>query len=850
MKPGRANAAVHATLTLLASGATLSGEEIVNEARVRFPHTRPGEVFEIRKVLDAERGTIRLESTSVEIESYADLEALVEEEHRRLRDRYGRIHGGLRGRFEAMTGEERVPALVYLRTPPVRLLNKLEHPIEVLKAGSVEASRARPTVSPEQIASRYGLHVEKVLDHNAFVLEASRRDLESIRFDDGIAAIEEYIETRPVSLPFTSLVNSAYNPPPLPADSRGFGVHAATFEIGLWQSFVDCLGNLDPANIAIDSTPDPSDGNESHSQKAFDFLWLAAPDATLYHRNSLYYGSAASQQYLADNGIESTSMSYTRFGDQNGYEFLVMDGFAYRYPYTNFVNPTANDGYDSEVHWQCHNCISVGNVRHTDEQYYELQGCTQTRNPDPIRGSCIDGSVSPPCAGDREMPHLVAPGFRPSSSGEPLVDDLCLVGHQMWCGTSFSAPVLNGIVADVISADPRMRFWPEKVRVALLLTAHNVDGDHWDTTTDGRDGAGVVSGADAVWFAKNHTAVLPGGGAEHGLATGAWYANAPPEPNTFWVHVPQSMPRNKHLRVVLAWDSNPDLTTNRNALSDLDLWVWSDGPWYFSSSWDSNVEIVDIPAEELTPGQSYPLHILLANLDIPAGASTDFFYWSIGWTWVRDRADAQIQPDRFEPNEAWNVASDLGVVGERVESGLTVHAPGNDDYYRVAPAESGTLYVDVLFSHELGDVDLIVQDGDTLEEVGRSTSVSDDERVTIPVVGGESYFIRVYGYAGATHPGYILSVDLYTGASSFCSGLDKNEFCWGPVPGATQYEVRRSSSPAFEQPCAGTTTSATSWVDSGVPLPGEVYYYLSRAVAPTLGSWGTDSSGNERGVCQ
>jgi hypothetical protein len=178
-----------------------------------------------------------------------------------------------------------------------------------------------------------------------------------------------------------------------------------------------------------------------------------------------------------------------------------------------------------EVNWQGYNAMSVGNVRHTNLNHYEFPndvatdvcqtagGCTQTRNPaqlwgvpDLIGPLTVSGvQIYNHSSGDREMPYIVAPGTTPSPT-ESMFDQspTCLDG-PLWCGTSYSAPILNGIAADVISADSRMVGRPHKVWAALMVTAQNVDGEYWDRWTDGKDGAGVVSGASAVTFAANHS---------------------------------------------------------------------------------------------------------------------------------------------------------------------------------------------------------------------------------------------------------------------------------------------------------------------------------------------------------
>jgi hypothetical protein len=310
-----------------------------------------------------------------------------------------------------------------------------------------------------------------------------------------------------------------------------------------------------------------------------------------------------------------------------------MDNMAYTYPYPVFVNPSGNSGYAYEVNWQCYNCLNVGNVRHTSNSYYEMADCTQTKNPPPRYGSCISGSGSN-CAGDREMPHIVAPGI--PSSGSDFATT-CLEGSGTpVCGTSYSAPVANGMAANAIAADSRLISWPEKVRAALILTAQNVESGDWTTSSDERDGTGTVSGSEAVAFASGHTAVSPGNTAcASGLGASSFYAADFSASKRFNFQVPNPKPSGKHLRVVLTWDSNPNVSNGTNDLSDLDLAVQYNGGTRYSSSWDSNVEVVDIAASELTAGSNYYIDISPYANRIPSGS---YFYYAIGWTWVRDHA--------------------------------------------------------------------------------------------------------------------------------------------------------------------------------------------------------------------
>jgi len=86
-------------------------------------------------------------------------------------------------------------------------------------------------------------------------------------------------------------------------------------------------------------------------------------------------------------------------------------------------------------------------------------------------------------------------------------------------------------------------------------------------------------------------------------------------------------------------------------------------------------------------------------------------------------------------------------------------------------------------------------------------------------------------------------IDEISTSSQFFSS---SSFCWSAQTGATAYQVVRSLDPSFSSCTSLGTTSSTCLADSTVPPPGESFYYLVRAASPWPGSWGEDSSGNER----
>lgn len=603
-----------------------------------FQHALPGKILKSQKVLDPVTGKVKIELVVDGAETKLDLVSLENQEFSAKRAQNGSLSPELMRKVDSLNPLQSVKVAIHLKYPPISYPDKTRHSPEALIASSIAATAVAPIGNLNVVAMRNALLGIETRGPGIAIANVTKTQLQSLRLDPDVGSVVSINDEALLSPELTTLAPSAYNPGSVPSGS-GSGVNVATFETGLTSGFLSCIG----------VTPVSWDANNSsivfdirHSNGTFRTLVSAAPSANFYHRRTSVYDGANDVNFLINNAIQTVSMSVAR-GSSTPYhsthaEFLVMDDFAYRYPYPVFVNPTANLGYQYEVNWQGYNGISVGNVRHTGNATYDMADCTHAKNPPPVYGSCISGSGSN-CAGDREMPHLVIPGIPYTGTSFATT---CLEGSgTMNCGTSWSAAVGNGMAANVIAADSRMSGWPEKVRATLILTAQNVDGGDWYANTDGRDGAGVVSGSEAVSFAQNHTSVSVGGAAaEKGMMAGSLYATDFSASNKrFNYVVPNPKPSGKHLRVVLTWDSNPIVGGSTNALSDIDLTVQTNSGTSGAYSWDNNVEVVDVAAAGLTAGSSYYIDVDPVINRIPAsGSRTIFTYYAIAWAWVKDDA--------------------------------------------------------------------------------------------------------------------------------------------------------------------------------------------------------------------
>lgn len=137
------------------------------------------------------------------------------------------------------------------------------------------------------------------------------------------------------------------------------------------------------------------------------------------------------------------------------------------------------------------------------------------------------------------------------------------------------------------------------------------------------------------------------------------------------------------------------------------------------------------------------------------------------------------RPDWAEPNDASVSARDLRrLEGPQVFDGLSIHAPGDEDWFHfelATPAADESL-VGIVFQHAQGDLDLELYRGTLVggryqvvnpaaDLLGRSDGTANREQIVLADASGNRlaaghYFVRVHGFDGATNPHYSLVLNL------------------------------------------------------------------------------------------
>ncbi len=601
---------------------------------MRFPAL--GKSHRIRKVFDPAKNMWKVcsEDTSLDAQGLVELERAERKAHHAK-------HGAMTPQFAAkIKGWKSARPLeleVTLRhrdTPP---LDRTKHPVDTMKAAAkrrVEMLKAQMADVParaEALALRHGLDVESV---DGFTVrckaEKTSKGLITLAKDPGVGSVEEYLEPMSLYTPYSSIAQSTYNPTMVSKGSPD--IHIATFEDGISDGYLQCLG-LWPRPSGVEGG---SQWNE-HDQNCWQFMVTTAPSCAHYHCEGNENGVVlyqVMQDWFVDNEIHVASKSKAASSDPLNGQQRAVDRLTYQWPYTIFCNPANNYDASTTVNWGAYNGLSVGNVQHYQEATYRMNGCSNGGNPPTRYGPNHD----------REMPYVVVPGTAPYPS-EPL-GHACAV-DEWYCGTSISAPVLNGICGILrglygngyAGSQRYGHSWPELVRAVVVLTAQNVDGGDWDVYEDGWDGTGAVSGAGAESFFDDGYIYwgVPGGNAQStgGACIGTFYP-ADTDVQTVNVAMPATFPSGRHFRAVMLWNSNASIEEVRNDLTDVDIWTVTDDWFKFSYSDNSSIEVLDVYQDELTPGGTYPVSFQQTKVRIPSG---EFSYYALAWGWVRDHAD-------------------------------------------------------------------------------------------------------------------------------------------------------------------------------------------------------------------
>ncbi|WP_254172985.1 pre-peptidase C-terminal domain-containing protein [Planktothrix pseudagardhii] len=205
-----------------------------------------------------------------------------------------------------------------------------------------------------------------------------------------------------------------------------------------------------------------------------------------------------------------------------------------------------------------------------------------------------------------------------------------------------------------------------------------------------------------------------------------------------------------------------------HSLGDIDVQLYdAAGTFLRSSGSTSNSESISL--EGLIPGEYY------VKVFGYAGATNPQYQLQVNAPVVdtnnpnSNPGNITINRDSYEDNDTFETASNLGTTRSadptRVVSAiqdqidltdLTIET-ADDDWFKFRKTSAGNVDVRLTFEHDYGDVDLEVRDSNN-QLIGRSQGTSDTETVSFNAAAQGTYYVRAYGYEGATNPNYRLQI--------------------------------------------------------------------------------------------
>ena len=103
---------------------------------------------------------------------------------------------------------------------------------------------------------------------------------------------------------------------------------------------------------------------------------------------------------------------------------------------------------------------------------------------------------------------------------------------------------------------------------------------------------------------------------------------------------------------------------------------------------------------------------------------------------------APLAPDRFDPNDDYGARTDLGVIGSRVERGLTLSSGDPRDWFRFTAEHTGQATVTIASPQDT-DQTLVTAYNGSINTLGSAFADADGEQVTFDVLGGQEYLLQV-----------------------------------------------------------------------------------------------------------
>jgi len=573
-------------------GLDTSRLKLLKTANVELPLI--GRHVQTAKVLNT--GTGQTLAASIDEQGQeVDVATLKAEEQRAYRAKYGKLHPKLHKKVEDTRGDEKIKVAFWVnptedldaadpRTSNTDLKSEEVNALLARRMDQVKTATSRATEGLTQALEKAGTAVDRHGDGAPMVFAtmpaglvkqfAERADVEVAY----LAQDEEYKDHMNVagpSIKADALWNLGIN---------GAGSRIAIIEDSRVDFNNSCLsthnlGTRVPNDPNVDDHATACAGIATSTHNNFSGI---APGAGIYSANIVSYANFANITAAMNAAAQNADVSNNSWGlDGCGYDGSVnvwgrQADYIVRYIWDTVTASSGNNGFCSSKGYvnsvgAGFNTIAVGN--------YDDMGTVDSA--DNVMSSTSSWEDPLSLHGDREKPEVAAPGSNIKTT--IMAPNFNCNIDEIGSGTSFSAPAVAGLAADLMQARPSLKVFPESVKALILAGAtDNVEGA---AGLSEKDGAGGVNALTSYTSAINNRYtwlyVTPSGfDASRNITIDMGWVNA-----------------GQRVKVALVWDSTPTSDYLTDPLkADLDLYVYGPTQSQYSVSWDNSYEVVDFTA--------------------------------------------------------------------------------------------------------------------------------------------------------------------------------------------------------------------------------------------------------------
>jgi serine protease AprX len=574
-------------------GLDASRLQLLKNTTVELPLT--GRHVETAKVLNTTNGQVfpvSIDEQGQEVE-FSTLKA---DEQRAYRARYGKLDPKLHKKVQDVRGDQKIKVAFWLNTEDLEAQDPRDGRTD-LSREEVDALLARRMDQVKAATARATEGLTRALERAGHVVDRRSEGAPTVFTTLPAGLVKQFSERADVQVAYLAQ-DEEYKDhmnvagPSIKADKlwdlgiTGTGARIAIVEDSRVDFNNTCLsaknlGTRVPNDPNVDDHATACAGIAASTHNKFRGI---APGAGIYSSNIQNYADFGKISAAMDAAWQNADVSNYSWGlDSCGYDGSVNiwgrhADYIVRYIWDTVTASAGNLGFCTSKGYvnsvgSGFNTIAVGN--------YDDSGTVSSTDNVMWPTSSWEDPLS--LHGDREKPEVAAPGanIKTTVMSPNFACDMAEIGS----GTSFSAPAVAGLAADLIQVNSSLRIFPESLKALILAGAtDNIEGTAGLSEKDGAGGVNALT---------SYTSTINNRYRWFDVVPSSFDANRDLTIDMGWVNAGQ------RVKIALVWDSTPTSDYLTDPLkADLDLYVFGPNQFQGSASFDNSYEVVDFTATQ------------------------------------------------------------------------------------------------------------------------------------------------------------------------------------------------------------------------------------------------------------